>query len=354
MQEELLQLFPAKRRTFWRKTIALYQELQEIRIRVDRPVLLILEGREAFLDEVGELQDKPESAYCVGREELEEILNCLCCYSLYAYEDEFRQGFLTVAGGHRVGIAGQVVQEGDGSIRTIKNISCINIRIAHQIKGVADKILPYLYEEGQLKNVLIISPPGCGKTTLLRDLIRQVSDGNLYGTGRCVGVVDERSEIAGSCLGQPQNDVGMRTDVLDACPKTQGMMLLLRSMSPQVIAIDELGGEEDIKALRMAGFCGVGILATVHGEGIEDMVGRFQWKHVFREEMFDLFIILGKKNGKPFIREILNKEEAYAAFVGRKYDYDGVSGIGNVVSRAVYFETEECQKAAGHFRNADE
>lgn len=354
MQEELLQLFPSKRRAFWRETVALYQDLQEIRIRLDRPVLLILGGREAFLDEGGEIQDKPDSAYCVGREELEEILNCLCCYSLYAYEDEFKQGFLTVAGGHRVGIAGQVVQEGDGSIRTIKNISCINIRIAHQIKGVADKVLPHLYEKGQLKNVLIISPPGCGKTTLLRDLIRQVSDGNRYGMGRCVGVVDERSEIAGSCLGQPQNDVGMRTDVLDACPKTQGMMLLLRSMSPQVIAVDELGGEEDIRALRMAVYCGVGILATVHGEGLADMAGRFQWNHMVQEEMFDLFIILGKKNGKPIIREILNKEEAYAAFVGWKHDYNRLSGIGNVVSRAVYSETEECKKFTRNPGNADE
>lgn len=339
MQNNLLQLFPAHRRTFWSHTAAESRRLQEIRIRVNRPIVLLLGGREIFLNEQGEMQGVAKNAYCATRGEMEELLNHLCHYSLYAFEDEFRQGFLTVSGGHRVGIAGQAILESDGSLRTIKNITCLNIRIAHQLKGVADSVLPYIYRDGIPGNVLIISPPGCGKTTLLRDLIRQVSDGNVYGVGRCVGVVDERSEIAGSWQGLPQNDIGMRTDVLDGCPKTQGMMLLLRSMAPQVIAIDELGGEEDMKALRMASYCGVGILATAHGESIEDVAGRFQWENAFREGIFDLFLILGRENGKPIVRNIIRKEEAYAETSGRKHDYGRMPGAGNLVSAAVYSET---------------
>jgi len=338
MHNSLLQLFPANRRNFWGKTASEYRRLQEIRIRVDKPVVLLCEGSELFLNEEGEFQETSKYAYCVDRMELEEILNHLCHYSMYAYEDELRQGFLTVSGGHRIGIAGQVVREGENVIRTIKNISYINIRIAHQIRGVADKVLPRLYDEGKLKNVLIISPPGCGKTTLLRDIIRQVSDGNAYGVGRCVGVVDERSEIAGSYQGQPQNDIGMRTDVLDGCPKTLGMMLLLRSTSPQVIAIDELGGEEDMKALHIAAFCGVGILATVHGESIEDVTERFGWKENHGQELFDVFLILGKENGRPVVKKMVKKEELYATVVRRKHDCDRMSGVGNVVSATIYPE----------------
>ena len=173
--------------------------------------------------------------------ELEEILEHICHYSPYAFEEELRRGFVTVAGGHRVGVAGQAILETDGGIRTLKNISFLNIRVAHQVKGAADRVMPEMYRNGMLRSALIISPPGCGKTTLLRDLIRQISDGNAYGRGMTVGVVDERSESAGSFLGRPQNDVGMRTDVLDSCPKDKGMLLLLRSMSPRVVAIGTAG-----------------------------------------------------------------------------------------------------------------
>ena len=163
------------------------------------------------------------------------------------------------------------MSENETVIRTLKNIAFINIRVAHEIRGAADGILPKLYKKGKFQNTLIVSPPGFGKTTLLRDLIRQISDGNTYGAGLRVGVVDERSELAGSYLGRPQNDLGMRTDVLDGCPKAQGMLLLLRSMSPQVIAVDELGGESDIEALNQLVSCGIRILGSVHGTNADDL-----------------------------------------------------------------------------------
>ena len=222
----------------------------------------------------------------------------MCSYSLYAFENELRQGFLTVQGGHRIGFAGKVILNTDGSVRNFSCIRFLNVRISHEILGMADPVLPYLFQQGELWNTLIISPPGCGKTTLLRDLIRQVSDGTDTRQGQQVSVVDERSEIAGSYQGIPQNQVGIRTDVLDACPKTEGMMLLVRSMTPQVIAVDEIGSKEDLAALQRIAVCGTGVLATMHGyslKDVEDKLGK-------SKSLFGRFLLLTFKDRKRSVR----------------------------------------------------
>ena len=250
--------------------LELMEGLQEIRLRAGRAFLVLADNREYGLTIQGEMTEELNRAYQVDGKDLEAILMHLCRYSLYAYEEEIAKGFLTIRGGHRIGLAGQVIMD-NHHIRSIRNITSMNVRISHEVKGASEHLLPYLYENGEFLNCLLISPPGCGKTTLLRDLIRKVSDGSVLAPGKNVSVVDERSEIAGSYMGMLQNDLGSRTDLLDACPKAEGMMLLLRSMNPYLIAVDEIGGVEDAAAIRQILKCGCHILATIHGEGIEDI-----------------------------------------------------------------------------------
>lgn len=312
MENSVLQLFPLEYRPMWRQAAAMQGQLQEIRLRAGQPVILHMEGREYFLGADGSLITDSMRAYRMEGRELGNILEHICHYSPYAFEEEIRQGFLTACGGHRIGVAGQAVLEQDGSVRTIKNISFLNIRIAHQVKGAADGVLSSVYSEGRLKSTLIISPPCCGKTTLLRDLIRQVSDGNRFAEGMTVGVVDERSELAGAFMGIPQNDMGMRTDVLDSCPKAVGMLLLLRSMAPEVIAIDELGNREELAALERASACGCRVLATAHGSSLEEVAYRFGVDRELLMRRFGMFLMLGREGGKCIVRQIWEGGNSFA------------------------------------------
>lgn len=279
-----------------------FNYLQEIRLRTDRPIYIYYQNEEYCINRELRLVKKAQDYLIATKEDVQETLEYVSRHSLYAFEEEIRSGYITIEGGHRIGISGKVVMEG-GKVKTIRNVSCLNIRISHEVKGCGNRILPHLIQDSRLCHTLIISPPKCGKTTLLRDLIRQISDGSTYLRGQSVGVVDERSEIAGCYRGIPQNDVGSRTDILDGCLKVEGMMMLIRAMSPSVLALDEIGTMEDLEAVEYAMHSGCKMLCTVHGESLNEIICKPGFKSLFERGVFNRYVVLeNKKSIGDYVR----------------------------------------------------
>lgn len=283
----------------------MFNGFYEIRLRAKKP-LIVKSGtktnEEFFLSLKGEVINRWDKAYIVTEQSIAQSLAKMSSYSLYAFEEELRNGFITLQGGHRVGLCGKAVVDAK-EIKTLKNIASMNIRISHEVFGCADKLMPQLIKNKMPLNTLIISPPRCGKTTLLRDIIRNFSNSMFN-----VAVVDERSEIAGCYMGIPQNDLGIRTDVLDLCPKSEGMLMLLRAMSPDLIAVDEIGKNEEIDAIADVINAGVKLICTVHGYDEADIQKREALHFLLNRKVFERIVILSGRNGAGTIEKIMDEE----------------------------------------------
>lgn len=270
MVKGLVTVFPTSIRPRMRKVN--WDGLEEIRVRIGWPVELIYGDHNEWLGNYDSIID---------RQSLDEMLNYITGYSIYAMDEELRQGYITYSGGHRIGITGRATYEafrdtGEQKITNIVDIGGLNIRIAHERIGCSKEIIPHLRKEEKIYNTLFFAEPGVGKTTYLRDVIRILSDGAEVGNGERIQgfkicVIDERSEIAACIDGRPQNDLGKRTDVLDACPKVLGMRMVLRSMSPEIIVVDELGKEEEFMLLEQMRCSGVKVLGSMHAGDIEEV-----------------------------------------------------------------------------------
>ena len=290
-------LFPLYQQEEWREVLEKLEEISEIRIRVNQPVLIYWKGEEFYLSVKGSLTKSSHNCRSFTFQRLRELLEYWCENSRYAYEAQIKKGYLTLRNGHRAGLCGETVLTKD-EITNLKYISSVNLRIAHQIKNIAKPILPHIYHKGRIKNLLILSPPGAGKTTLLRDTVRLISEGNEWGEGKNIALIDERKEIAACYQGIPQLDVGKRTDIMDGCPKKEGMKMVLRAMSPQVIAVDELQGEEEVKLIRQIVGCGASIIATAHADSFLEWKEKENNRQLISAEIFCLIIELSKENGR--------------------------------------------------------
>jgi stage III sporulation protein AA len=287
---------------------ALADKLEEIRIRRGRPVELIVDGRSTWLN-----QQPVDEAFC------RQLLDRLTHYSVYSFEEQLRKGFITMEGGHRVGLCGQVSLQ-NGAIQLIRDVTSFNIRLARQCHGIADRLMPLLYDAKQQRYVhtLLISPPQQGKTTMLREMARLASGGfatkgqapqEPFAVDGCkVALVDERSELAGCVKGVPVFDVGPRTDVLDHCPKAEGMMLLIRSMSPQLLIVDELGHEADAQALRDAMLAGVSVFASVHGQSMLEVMERPLLRAIHDLRLFERYVVLQRRGGGNLYMRIYDSQ----------------------------------------------
>ncbi|MGL4850047.1 MAG: stage III sporulation protein AA [Clostridium sp.] len=290
-KEEIMTIFPEgireKLKDYKR------EHIQEIRLKINKPLIVYKGDGEAVLD------------YFVKADEIRYILKRISSYSLYAFEEEIKRGFITIKGGHRVGLAGECVMDGD-KVRTIKNISSINIRITREILGCGKKILPHIVVDNEVLNTIIVSPPKCGKTTILRDLSRVISNGDIDFRlkGKKVVVIDERSEIGASFEGIPQMNVGIRTDILDNCYKKEGILMAVRSLSPEVIICDEIGREDEVKEIKNAFNSGVKLVFSVHGSDLDDIYKKKEIAALLNERIIDRVITLKSEKNKFLIDKV--------------------------------------------------
>ena len=274
------------------------QNITEIRLRTKCKVIIICGKNEIVL-----------SCIITPKAILDILLN-VSKNSIYAIQNDINNGFVVIRGGHRIGISGEVVYV-DEKIKNIKNICSLNIRVARQIYGCADSILPKIISGNTFLNTLIVSPPGCGKTTLIRDIIRQISNGipSLNFSGKNVALIDERGEIASVYEGVASLDVGIRTDIMSNVNKANGMKMMIRSMAPDVIATDEIGKKEDISAIKEAILSGVKVIFTMHGDSIKSIIKNENIRELLSLNIFSKIILLSSGKIPGIIEKVYDTEK---------------------------------------------
>lgn len=282
---EILKYFPESiQKEISNQVLNDFEFLEEIRIRNNKPIILKYNTFEKI------------TKHITSSQEILEILRFICENSVYSYQNQITQGFITIKGGHRVGITGSCVVE-DSKIININYICSLNFRISRQVLGSSNDFLKHVLnkDENTIYNTLIVSPPGAGKTTLLRDLVRNIATGIEDFKPINVGIVDERGEIASLYKGIPQNDIGIKSDVIENINKSVGMKILIRSMSPNVIVADEIGTVEDVESINYAICSGIKCIFTAHGSSFEDLILNPILEKIIKMNVIEKIIILDEK-----------------------------------------------------------
>lgn len=269
-----------------------YSKIYEIRLRSEKPIMINYAGKYYYLGLEGLTNDEDNAIICENKI-VETIILRASNHSIYSVNEDIKKGFITISGGIRIGICGDLVFE-NGVVKTIKNFSSLNLRFPHEVKNCSLNALNYIIFNNEILNTLIISPPSSGKTTFIRDLCFQISNKNLPLN---LLVLDERNEISATINGVNQMDVGKRTDIMLYSTKKIGFENGIRSMAPDVILTDELGNKEDLEAINYASFCGVNVIATTHAKDVLDLKNKANFNEIISKKIFKRFIVLSSRNG---------------------------------------------------------
>ena len=279
-----------------------FSKIYEIRMRNGQPIIINYNNNIYFVGENGLTNDESKSLISDKDDISQVIVNASNC-SLYAVNDQLKQGYISCNSGIRIGVVGEIVAENEQVI-TVKNYNGINIRVPHEVKGCSLNVLPYLFKQNEFLNTLIVSSPGAGKTTFLRDVCYQISIHNMPFN---ILVLDERNEIASCYEGKSCLNVGKFTDVITGGNKKMGFINGIRSMSPDIICTDELGSKEDYDSVNMANTCGVKLLASIHASNVFELNYKQGFKDIMSSRIFKRFVVLSNRPNKGTVEGVFDE-----------------------------------------------